>query len=141
MVHDTENFTFSADDRADNPHIAVRPSAYIRADRSADSARTLRGFRMDNHRIPCGTISGFRAKFCECKTKITQGIDIQTIFATCFSIFQPVVVHEVCLLVFRHFPPKSALKIRARPHGKSASFRTTIRRCPKGTTTEFLGKS
>ena len=43
-VHDTENLTFSADDRAENPHI---------------SARTLRGFCTDNQRIPCGTISKF----------------------------------------------------------------------------------
>ena len=45
-VHDTENLTFSADDRADNPHIVTRPSAYVRADnqriphrQSADSVR------------------------------------------------------------------------------------------------------
>ena len=43
-VHDTENLTFSADDRAENPHI---------------SARTISGFRADNQRIPCGTISKF----------------------------------------------------------------------------------
>ena len=44
MVHDTENLTFSADDRAENSHI---------------SARTISGFRADNQRIPCGTISKF----------------------------------------------------------------------------------
>ena len=60
-VHDTENLTFSADDRAENPHI---------------SARTISGFRADNQRIPRGhledsarTISGFRAEFCGCNTQ------------------------------------------------------------------------
>ena len=43
-VHDTENLTFSADDRVENPHI---------------SARTISGFRADNQRTPCGTISKF----------------------------------------------------------------------------------
>ena len=32
-VHDTENLTFSADYRAGNPHIAARPSAYVRTDK------------------------------------------------------------------------------------------------------------
>ena len=48
---------------------------------------------------------------------------------------------------FRHFQLESARKIRAHPHGKSASacvksasFRATIRGCPRGTTTEFLRK-
>ena len=67
---------------------------------------------MDNERIPCGTISRFRAEFCECKTKITQSIDIRMILAMCFSILQPVVVHEVHLLVFAIFNPN--------PHGRSA---------------------
>ena len=60
-VHDTENLTFSADDRAEIPHI---------------SARTISGFRADNQRIPRGhledsarTISGFRAEFCGCNTQ------------------------------------------------------------------------
>ena len=43
-VHDTENLTFSADNRAENPHIF---------------ARTISGFRADNQRILCGTISKF----------------------------------------------------------------------------------
>ena len=60
-VHDMENLTFSTDNRADNPHIAARPSAYVRT---------------DNQRIPCGTISGFRAEFCGCKTKITQSENV-----------------------------------------------------------------
>ena len=47
-VHETEKSTFSADNCADNPHMSARPSAW-----------TLRGFRTDNQRIPCGTISGF----------------------------------------------------------------------------------
>ena len=74
----------------DNPHIAAQPSAYVRA---------------DNQRIPRRTISGLRADFCECKTKITQSIDIRAILATCFSILQPVVVHEVRLLVSAIFNP------------------------------------
>ena len=60
-VHDTENLTFSADDRAENPHI---------------SARTISGFRADNQRIPRGhledsawTISGFRAELCGCNSQ------------------------------------------------------------------------
>ena len=96
-VHDTENLTFSADNRTDNPHIAVRLSAYV---------------HVDNQRILCGTISRFRAEFCERKTKITQSIDIRTILATCFSTIQPVVVHEVRLLVSAIFNPNL--------HGRSA---------------------
>ena len=57
---------------------------------------------------------------------------------------------------FRHFQPESARKNCTRPHekstsarvevpqhpcGKSVSFRTTIRGCPRGTAMEFLGKS
>ena len=100
-VLDTENLTFSADNRADNPH---KPRGRLRM-----SARTISGFCADNQRILCGTISGFRAEFCECKTKITQSIDIRT---TCFAILQPVVVHEVRLLVSAIFNPN--------PHGRSA---------------------
>ena len=130
--------TFSSDDRTDNPHIAAWLSAYVRA---------------DNQRILCGTISGFRAEFCGCKTKITQSENvlpaqlaltlltifllcffrlsvlsysyflsrsipimiIQTILATCFSILQPVVAHEVRLLVSAIFNPN--------PHGRSTPAR------------------
>ena len=102
---------FSADNCENNPHIAAQQSA-----QSADSARTFRGFHTGNQRILCGTISRFRAEFCECKTKITQSIDIRTILATCFSILQPVVVHEVRLLVSAIFNPN--------PHGRSAPTRT-----------------
>ena len=115
-VHDTENLTFSADDRADNPHIAAQPSSYVRADNQRiprghleDSTRTISG-------LLCETISGFCAEFCEFKTKITQSIDIRTILAVCFSILQPVVVRS-SPSGFRHFQPESARKIRACPHG------------------------
>ena len=53
-VHDTENLTFSADDRVENPRI---------------STRTISGFSVDNQRIPHGhledsawTISRFCAE-------------------------------------------------------------------------------
>ena len=68
MVHDTENLTFSADDRADNPHIAARPSVYVRA----DNQWIPRGYLEDSAR----TISRFRAEFCRCKTKITQSENV-----------------------------------------------------------------
>ena len=53
-VHDTENLTFSADDRTDNPHIAARPSVYV----CADNQRISRGHLEDSAR----TISGFSAE-------------------------------------------------------------------------------
>ena len=36
-VHDTENLTFSADDRAENPHISVRTISGFRAEQLASS--------------------------------------------------------------------------------------------------------
>ena len=116
MVHDTENLTFSADNREDNPHIAARLSAYVHA----DNQRIPRGYLEDSAR----TISGFCVEqladsvrnSANVKTKITQSIDIRTILAMCFSILQPVVVHEVHLLVSAIFNPN--------PHGRSAPART-----------------
>ena len=138
--------------------------AAVRICPRGQSARTLRGFRTDNQRILCGTISRFRVEFCECKTKITQSIDIRTILATCLSILQPVVVHQVRLLVSAIFnlnphrrsaparthgksvstcaeSASASVKVPRHPCGKSASFLTTICGCPRGTTMEFLGKS
>ena len=36
-VHDTENLTFSADDRAENPHISARTISGFRAEQLASS--------------------------------------------------------------------------------------------------------
>ena len=36
-VHDTENLTFSADDRAENPHISVQTISGFRAEQLASS--------------------------------------------------------------------------------------------------------
>ena len=47
-VHDTENLTFSADDRAENPHISTRTISGFRVDTYIeDSARTISGFRAE----------------------------------------------------------------------------------------------
>ena len=53
-VHDTENLTFPTDDHADNPQVAVQPSAYVRVGNQwisrghlEDSARTISGFRVE----------------------------------------------------------------------------------------------
>ena len=113
-VHDTENLTFSADNREDNPHIAVRLSTYVHA----DNQRIPRGHLEDS----AWTISGFCAEQLadsvqnSAKTKITQSIDIRMILATCFLILQPVVVHEVRLLVSAIFKPN--------PRERSAPART-----------------
>ena len=87
-VHDTENLTFSADDRTENPHI---------------SARTISGFRADNQRIPCGTISKF-----DSYNDISN--DPCGVFLDLFS--NRIRTEDSC---------PSARKIRARPHGKSAA--------------------
>ena len=116
----------------------MRPSAYVRADNQRipcgqleDSALTLRGFRTGNQWIPCGTISRFRAEFCECKTKITQSIDIRTILATCFLILQPVLVHEVRLLVSAIFNPNPCGKFVS-TCAESESARAKVPRHPCG---------
>ena len=110
-----ENLIFSADDRADNPHIATRLSTYIcPRGQSADSARTISGFRAKQLADSVWNSANVR--------HITQSIDIRTILATCFSILQPVVVHEVRLLVSAIF--------NLNPHGRSAIARTENPRPP-----------
>ena len=112
---------FSADDHTDNPHIAIRVCP---RGQSADSVRTLRGFRVE---------------FCECKTKITQSIDIRTILAMCFLIHQPVVVYKVCLW----FPPFSTRIRTEDPHPPARKIRVCLRgNCvhPSGSSTAPLRK-
>ena len=135
-VHDTENLTFSADDRAENPHI---------------SARTISGFRTDNQRIPCGTISKFYSyndiSNDPCGVFLDPLALLRTKFALWFSPFSNRIrTEDSC---------PSSRKIRARTHRRSAPARTEnprrprgssaapvrkIRVVPRGTTTEFLGK-
>ena len=136
-VHDTENLTFSADDRAENPHI---------------SARTISGFRADKQRIPCGTISKFYSyndiSNDPCGVFLDPLALLRTKFAFWFLPFSNQIrTEDSC---------PSVGMIRARPHGRSVPVRTenpqrprgssaapvrNIRVVPRGTTTEFLGKS
>ena len=106
-VHDTENLTFSADDRAENPHV---------------SARTFRGFRTDNQRIPCGTISKFYSYNDISNDLCGVFLDLLALFRTKFVFWFPpfsnrIRTEDSC---------PSARKIRARPHGRSASTRAEV---------------
>ena len=121
-VHDTENLTFSADDRAENPHI---------------SARTISGFRTDNQRIPCGTISKFYSYNDISNDPCSVFLDPLALLRTKFAFWFPpfsnrIRTEDLC---------SSARKIRTRPHGRSAAPVRKIHVVPRGTTTEFLGKS
>ena len=121
MVHDTENLTFSV-----------------------DSARTLRGFRTDNQRIPCGTISKFYSYNDILDDPYGVFLDPLALLRTKFAFW------------FLPFQTESARKIRARLLGRSAPARTKdprpparkfrgaraeVPQHPRGTTMEFLRKS
>ena len=134
-------------------------SAYIRADnqriprgQSADSARTLRGFRTDNQRIPCGTISKFYSYNDISNDRCGVFLDLLALLRTKFAFWFPPFSNRIR----KEDSCPSAQKIRARPHGRSASTRAEVPRRPRGssaahvrkirvvlrgTTTEFLGKS
>ena len=101
-VHDTENLTFSADDRAENPHI---------------SARTISGFRADNQRIPCGTISKFYSYNDISNDPCGVFLDPLALLRTKFAFWFPPVSNRICT----EDSCPSARKIRACPHGKSAA--------------------
>ena len=72
---------------------------------------------------------------------------IQMILAMSFSILQHCCCARSLPSNFCHFQPESVEYLSARvddpwpPCRRSTSFRTTIRGCLHGTTTEFLGKS
>ena len=146
-VHDMENLTFSTDDK-DYPkwkHIACIASVEV------------------VNYIPSLLLSSFCIDLFIFHVHIYSYNDNS--YDPCIVIFDPSTgcCAQSLPSGFRHFQPESAQKIRSHPHGKSASacvesastraevlrhpcgksasFHTTIRGCPRGTNTEFLRKS
>ena len=104
---------------------------------SADSARTLRGFRTDNQRIPCGTISKFYSYNDISNDPCGVFLDPLELLRMKFAFWFPpfsnrIRTEDSC---------PSVRKIRACPCGSSAAPVQKIRVVLRGTTTEFLGKS
>ena len=91
-----------------------------------DSARTLRGFCMNNQRIPCGTISKFYSYNDILNDPCGVFLDPLALLHTKFAFWFPpfsnrIRTEDSC---------PSARKIRARPHGRSASACTENSRSP-----------
>ena len=136
-VHDTENLTFSADDRAENPHISARTISGFCAEQLASSIpimifRTILAacFSIVQRCCARSSPSGFRHFQTESARKIRARLRGRSAPARTEDPRSPVrKFRGACTEVPRH------------PRGNSAAPVWKIRVVPRGTTTKFLGKS